>query len=164
MANDDNTPNESTDTKPTDRRRSRSARGGGRNKPDAPDPSKLNFFRIVPENTRIEFVKNRRKGLIFSLILILIALGTMVGRVANGQDALNYGIDFQGGSSVRIALTQPADIEQMRDLLDEAGYSGSWSSAPLQVSSSASVMAMTSLTRISTSLSWSGTATAELPT
>ena len=132
MADNDKTPEDkaadAADNKGdagTDRRRSRSVRGRGANKPDAPDPSKLNFFRIVPEDTRIEFVKNRRKGLIFSLILILIALGTMVGRVANGQDALNYGIDFKGGSSVRIALTQTADIEQMRTVLDEAGYVGS---------------------------------------
>ena len=49
----------------------------------------------------------------------------MVFNTISDGSALNYGIDFQGGSSVRIALTQPADIEQMRDLLDEAGYSGS---------------------------------------
>jgi preprotein translocase subunit SecF len=49
----------------------------------------------------------------------------MVYNVFDTGSALNYGIDFQGGSSVRIALTHEADIEEIRGVLDEAGYTGS---------------------------------------
>jgi preprotein translocase subunit SecF len=110
------------------RRRGRRARSGGdkgaSSKP-APDPSKLKFFTLIPENTKIDFVGNRKKGLLLSLVLILIAVGAMVFNTVQKGSALNYGIDFQGGSSVRLALTHEADVQQMRDLLNEAGYSGS---------------------------------------
>ena len=49
----------------------------------------------------------------------------MVINVFTTGSALNYGIDFQGGSSVRLALTDEPDIEQIRTLLEDAGYSGS---------------------------------------
>ena len=109
------------------RRRGRSARGETNTKSAPTDPSKLKFFKLIPENTKIDFVGNRRKGLMLSLILVLLSIGMMVFNTftTDTGSALNYGIDFQGGSSVRLALTKPADVEEMRGLLDEAGYAGS---------------------------------------
>ena len=124
--NDQTTPNDSGETETSSgasRRRGRSSRAT--NKPAAPDPSKLKFFTLVPEGTKIDFVGNRKLGLLFSLFLILLSIGTMAFNTFSSGSALNYGIDFQGGSSVRLALTTEADIEQLRTILDEEGYSGS---------------------------------------
>ncbi|PRP90571.1 preprotein translocase subunit SecF [Enhygromyxa salina] len=135
MADNDRNDTPEGDKDPTSgsrRRRGRSARagsggGGGEAKAKAapPDPSKLKFFKLIPDNTRIDFVGRRKQGLLLSLTVVLLAIGMMVFNAFTTGSALNYGIDFQGGSSVRLALTQEADIEQIRDLLDDAGYSGS---------------------------------------
>ncbi|GEM_PF-41229 len=108
----------------TETRGSRRRRGVGK-KAQATDPSKLNFFTLIPENTRIDFVGNRRKGMLLSMLVISLALGAMLLSYVRTGSALNYGIDFQGGSSVRLALTHEADIEDIRHILTEEGYSGS---------------------------------------
>ena len=110
------------------RRRGRGSRGGAGEGPartPPPDPSKLKFFKLIPDNTKFDFVGRTKTGLMLSLFLVLLSLGTMVFNQVTTGTALNFGIDFQGGSSVRLALTQEADIEQLRELLEEAGYSGS---------------------------------------
>lgn len=107
------------------RRRGRSARAQDRARPAPPDPSKLKFFTLIPAGTRIDFVGNRKRGLLFSLLLMVIAIGTLTFNSVSKGSSLNFGIDFQGGSSVRLALTQEADIEQLRALLVEEGYTGS---------------------------------------
>lgn len=122
----DNDTKETPETSGARRRRSRGTRDGaapGRVPP--PDPSQLRFFTLIPERLRIDFIGNRRRGMMLSLALVLTSILAMVYNFATTGSALNYGIDFQGGSSVRIALTQPVDIEQMRGILDESGYSGS---------------------------------------
>jgi len=127
--NDDKTtPTTSTGDKQStagaNRRRSRTR---GAVKAAAPDPSKLKFFTLIPDDTRIDFTgtRNRTRGLVFSLIMMLIAFGAMLSNYVSTGSALNYGIDFQGGSTVRIALAQEADIETIRDLLDDGHYPGS---------------------------------------
>lgn len=110
-----------------------SARRGGRGRNAAagtsraapPDPKKLRFFTIIPDNPNIDFIGNRKKGVLVSLFLVFMSFAALLFNVVTSGSALNYGIDFQGGSSVRIALSQEADIEQIRGLLEEAGYSGS---------------------------------------
>jgi preprotein translocase subunit SecF len=121
----DQTP-EGGDTQPGARRRGRgrnAAAGSTRAAP--PDPKKLRFFTVIPDNPNVDFIGNRKKGLLVSLFMVLISLAALLFNSVQSGSALNYGIDFQGGSSVRIALSQEADIEQIRGLLEQEGYSGS---------------------------------------
>jgi preprotein translocase subunit SecF len=105
------------------RRRSSGDAGSGRITP--PDPKSLRFFRVIPDDPNVDFIGNRKKALVVSLFAILISFAALLFNAVTTGSPLNYGIDFQGGSSVRIALSQEADIEQIRGLLEEAGYSGS---------------------------------------
>jgi preprotein translocase subunit SecF len=123
MADNDQTPETETDTSAGGGRRRGRSRGAG--KTEAPDPSKLKFFKLVPDGTNIDFIGNRKRGMLFSILLILLSLGTMVFNQVSTGSPLNFGIDFQGGSSVRLALTKEADIEELRTLLSDQGYSGS---------------------------------------
>lgn len=130
--NDNTTPSNPTSTPPpgdaespksgASRRRSRTR---ATTKAAAPDPSKLRFFTLIPPGTHIDFVGYRKKGLVFSLVLVLLAFGMMLSNYVTTGTPLNYGIDFQGGSTVRIALTQAADLDAVRDLLDDGHYAGS---------------------------------------
>lgn len=82
------------------------------------------FFELVPSGTSIGFVKNRKRYLMVSLVFIMIAIGAMVYNQMTRGTVLNFGIDFQGGSQVRMAFTEEVDVEEVRSALDENGYDG----------------------------------------
>jgi preprotein translocase subunit SecF len=120
--NDEQTPETPSAAQSSSRRRGRS---GTASKSAPPDPTKLRFFALVPTNPGINFVGNAKKGVLLGLGLVLLSFLMMAINVFTTGTALNYGIDFQGGSTVRLAFTQEPDIEQIRTVLEEAGYSGS---------------------------------------
>jgi SecD/SecF fusion protein len=47
----------------------------------------------------------------------------LVGALALATQQLNFGIDFESGTRIKVALTQPTDEEGVRDALDSAGIS-----------------------------------------
>ena len=128
MADNDQTPENSesgSETQASGSRRRGRGSAAGPEKAAAPDPKNLRFFKVIPDNPNVEFIGNRRKAMAVSLVAVLISIAALFFNMITTGSALNYGIDFQGGSSVRIALTREADIEQIRTMLEEAGYSGS---------------------------------------
>ncbi len=62
------------------------------------------------------FMGIRKLALAFSLILILVSIGSLA---VNG---LKFGLDFTGGSLVEIGYEQQADLEQVRTRLQDAGF------------------------------------------
>ncbi len=84
------------------------------------------FFEIIPSGTNIQFVKNAWKFIVLSLILAAVSVGAMVYNGVVRGSVLNFGIDFQGGSTVRVAINPEKDIEiqEFRDALSEMGYQG----------------------------------------
>ena len=48
----------------------------------------------------------------------------IVGALALATNQLNFGIDFESGTRVKVALVQPTDEEGVRDTLDSVGISG----------------------------------------
>ncbi len=84
------------------------------------------FFEIIPSGTNIQFVKNAWKFIVLSLILAAVSVGAMVYNGAVRGSVLNFGIDFQGGSTVRVAINPKKNIEiqEFRDALSSMGYQG----------------------------------------
>ena len=68
-------------------------------------------IRLVPPNTKINFVGRRAMAYILSGILIV---GSLVMLATQG---LNFGIDFRGGSLIEVRTEQPADLAEMRATL-----------------------------------------------
>ena len=62
------------------------------------------FYGIAKERKNISFVKNSPKFAIVSGILILAGFGTMIVYGAKDGKALNYGLDFSGGTSLSVTL------------------------------------------------------------
>lgn len=81
-------------------------------------PKKLpkGYFRLVPEVTRIPFMKVRLQVFVLSLCLCVASLGLLFTK------GLNFGIDFTGGTIVEVrAKTGQADVGDIRQELTKAG-------------------------------------------
>jgi preprotein translocase subunit SecF len=70
-------------------------------------------FRLVPDNTRIQFMKGRIAGLVVSAVLSLLSLGMFFV-----WPGLNYGIDFKGGIVIEIRTPTEADFGKLRSSLE----------------------------------------------
>ncbi len=72
-------------------------------------------FRLVPDGTRIKFMRGRYIGLATSAILSVLSL------VAAFYPGLNLGIDFRGGIVMEVRTPAAADFTKLRAGLDAAG-------------------------------------------
>jgi preprotein translocase SecF subunit len=73
------------------------------------------LFRIVPDGTRIQFMKGRFMGLIVSAILSTASVALFF------YPGLKLGIDFSGGIVMEARTPGAADFAQIRDALSSAG-------------------------------------------
>lgn len=73
-------------------------------------------MRFFKNKTEFDFMARRRLAMIFSMVLIVISLASLMTR------GLNFGIDFTGGTLVEVGFTQAPDISKVRHALDEAGF------------------------------------------
>jgi preprotein translocase SecF subunit len=69
-------------------------------------------LRLVPDDTKIQFMRGRYVGLIVSAVLSIASV------VMFFTPGLNYGIDFLGGVVVELRLPGPADTGAIRDALE----------------------------------------------
>lgn len=65
----------------------------------------------VDENRPINFMKMSKPTAILSTILLLIAIAAL------SINKLNWGLDFTGGTLVEVGFSQPANLDQLRDVL-----------------------------------------------
>ncbi len=66
--------------------------------------------------TNIDFMGRRKAAMVFSILLILLSIGSLATR------GLSFGIDFTGGTLIEVAYPDAADLGEIRDLLEEAGF------------------------------------------
>ena len=69
-------------------------------------------LKLVRENTSIDFFSKARIWLGVSMILMVVAAASFM------IQGLNYGIDFQGGTSIRTESNQPVDVAEYRTALE----------------------------------------------
>src|SRR5271169_3036051 len=70
-------------------------------------------FRLVPDNTKIRFMRGRIMGLVVSAILSTASV------VLFFHPGLNLGIDFSGGIVMEVRTPGPADFARLRTALAE---------------------------------------------
>jgi len=71
-------------------------------------------------NTNINFIENRKIGFIFSSLLILSGMFSLIL-----HGGLHYNIDFTGGTLVQLKFEKPVSIEDIRSALTSEGYGDS---------------------------------------
>lgn len=76
-------------------------------------------MKILRSKQTIDFMGKRQIALVFSLVLITIALGSIVTR------GLSLGIDFTGGTLIEVGYSESANLESVRKALAESGYGDS---------------------------------------
>ena len=76
-------------------------------------------MKIIGSKQTIDFMGKRQIAMVFSLVLISIAVGSLVVR------GLSLGIDFTGGTLIEIGYAEPANLENVRKALVDAGYGDS---------------------------------------
>ncbi|MGD1075444.1 MAG: protein translocase subunit SecF [Thermodesulfovibrionales bacterium] len=70
------------------------------------------------KNTKIDFLGKRKFAFIFSGILSIIGIITIV-QIANGK--ANLGIDFAGGTAMQLKFEKPISLHELRKTLEENG-------------------------------------------
>jgi len=71
---------------------------------------------IIKTDTRIDFMARRKIALIFSVVLLLISVGSLVAR------GLNFGLDFTGGTLIEVSYPEAPALPDVRGSLQQAGY------------------------------------------
>lgn len=74
-------------------------------------------MRIFEKLGRIDFMGKRKLAVIFSLVLIIVSIGSLATR------GLNFGIDFTGGILIELGYSAPADLPEVRRTLGQNGFS-----------------------------------------
>ena len=73
-------------------------------------------MQIFKKTTNIDFMGMRNLALIFSIVVLVTAIGSLV------VQRLNLGIDFTGGTLVEVGYAAPAELPQIREALKESGF------------------------------------------
>jgi preprotein translocase subunit SecF len=75
-------------------------------------------MQFIKPDVNIDFIGNRKFAFVFSLILILISIGTLI---YHGGPL--YGIDFSGGTLIQVRFDQPVPVAQIKEGLSRMDLS-----------------------------------------
>ncbi|MDR1551352.1 MAG: protein translocase subunit SecF [Holosporaceae bacterium] len=71
----------------------------------------MKVYKLIPHDTKIDFVGNRRYTYVFSIVVTLVSL------LAFFFHGLNFGIDFRGGFLMEVRMQQEMDLGALREKL-----------------------------------------------
>ena len=79
----------------------------------------MRLLRIVPDDTKFDFMRFRRISFPISAVMSILAISLYFFH------GLNFGIDFKGGTLIEIQTKsgQPADLAKMRSIAQRARLS-----------------------------------------
>jgi preprotein translocase subunit SecF len=71
---------------------------------------------LFPYDSKFDFMRLRRVSIGLAIAMLVIALGALATR------GLNFALDFTGGTVVELKFEKEADVGQLRERLNTAGY------------------------------------------
>jgi preprotein translocase subunit SecF len=75
------------------------------------------MLEIVPPGLHIDFLGKAKLAMALSAVVILLGLSAIVWR-----GGVQQGIDFSGGTLIQLRLSQPVDLEAVREALETVGW------------------------------------------
>jgi len=72
-------------------------------------------MKFLNKKTDIDFMGQRKVAFVFSIIFILLSIGSLVTR------GLNFGLDFTGGTLIEVSYPSAPRVSDVRDHLSDAG-------------------------------------------
>ncbi|VAW92844.1 Protein translocase subunit SecF [hydrothermal vent metagenome] len=73
-------------------------------------------MQIFKKQTEFNFMGQRKIAVIFSAILIIVSLASIITK------GLNFGLDFTGGTLIEVSYSESADLANVRSALETGGY------------------------------------------
>ena len=67
----------------------------------------------------MKIIENRKKFFLLSLVIILIGFGAMAANAKAGRGALNWDVEFTGGTSMEIDLGEAYEVEELAEIIEE---------------------------------------------
>jgi preprotein translocase subunit SecF len=86
------------------------------------------FFEIIKPGTDIDLIGKQRYWIGASVVLVLATIFMLLANaylIPGRGHALNWGVDFRGGTEITIEFSHPIDAAAVRSTLDKAGYHNS---------------------------------------
>jgi preprotein translocase subunit SecF len=86
------------------------------------------FVEIIKPGTDIDLIGKQRYWIGASIILVLLTFFMLIANaylIPGRGRALNWGVDFRGGTEITIEFSRPVDVTAVRAALDKAGYPNS---------------------------------------
>jgi preprotein translocase subunit SecF len=82
------------------------------------------MLRIL-HDTKYDFIKHWKTAVGATIAFIVLGMALMAYHEARTGAAVNYSIEFLGGSVVQLKFAQPAQADAVRSAVDAAGFKGS---------------------------------------
>ncbi len=82
----------------------------------------VKFYGLEKQRKAVDFVGNIKKTYVLAGILILIGIGALIMNKAQIGGALNYGLDFKGGTSTEITFPESAPVDDELKLQIERAF------------------------------------------
>ncbi|HEL3197540.1 TPA: protein translocase subunit SecF [Stenotrophomonas maltophilia] len=79
---------------------------------------KLFPLHILPNDTKIDFMRWRHVAMVVTVIVFLASIAII------GVKGFNYALDFTGGTLIEARFDKPVDVEQVRTKLEQNGFEG----------------------------------------
>jgi preprotein translocase subunit SecF len=73
-------------------------------------------MQFLSNETHINFMSKRLLAAVFSIVLIIVSVTSLV------MQGLNFGIDFTGGTMIELGYQEQVDLNKLRQDLAEGGY------------------------------------------
>jgi preprotein translocase subunit SecF len=83
------------------------------------------FFEIIKPGTDVDLIGKQKYWITGSIILVLLTLIMLPVNAYVLKDrghALNWGVDFRGGTEILVEFSHPIDASAVRDAVEKGGY------------------------------------------
>lgn len=76
----------------------------------------MRLLKLIPDDTNIDFMRVRNIALVLSILVTAASIALVFTR------GLNLGIDFVGGQQIRVTFSQPPQLDDLRNRVNQPGH------------------------------------------